>query len=390
MARQVLKTDHTDFDTLYSGAGKINDNFEELYDAVSSLESTGIIQPDNVDFTYHSLLISSAFNECYYDIFREEGTVTLDGTPIPVHHLEDQYYSGYSGSQLYTEVVSAAPSGCSSFFVYIDTSEDFSYDVEYSINGTDWISCTASVSASDNIYTSEDYTELWLKFIWNGTGNLYSFGVLYDYMGFGFTSKTRFLTTYIAPSAIPSGTYLEVPEDNSYTFDGKSMDVFKNGLRLNEGIDYREINSTTIELLLNVEEDDVLTFSEQFGYVDSSDDNRSMILEEHDEGGLHKLKDQIFTSERFGLRLVGTEQLVVDPDTPTYTLSYTATYDVDGNVTEITETSSLGVKTTTYTYNIDGYVSTEVVDLDGATIKTTTYTYNVDNDLTSWSVVYNV
>jgi hypothetical protein len=389
MPRQVIKREVDDFDSLYSGAGKINDNFEEVYTAISSLEISGELQPDNVDFTYHSLLMSSSFNSCYFDIFREEGTVSLGGFSDPVHDLEGQYYSGYSGSELYTQVASAAPSGSSSFYVYLDIDEALPFDTYYSINGVDWIECSEEVANDEIVYTSSSFDDLWFKFVWGGTGNIYSFGVLYDYSGFTFISKTRFLTTYVAPSGIPSGTIFDIPEDNSYTQDGKSLDIFKNGLRLAEGLDYEETSRTSITWLVDIESDDVITFTEQFGYVDSSDDNKSLILEEHDISGNHTLKDKIFTSDKFALNLVGSEPLVVDIDNPEYTLSYSITRDGSDNVTSITEESSLGTKISTYSYDIDGNLEIETVTLNGSTVRVTTYTYT-DGDLVSWETIYSV
>lgn len=384
MAKQSIVFTTGIADTLYSGGQKINENFDELYNAVSTLETNGTIQPDNLDFIYHSLLLSTSFEDCYYDIFREENTVTLGGLIEPVHHLEGHYYSGYNGSALWTQVVSGSTTQYS-FYSHVEVSDGLTIQTQYSTDGITYVNC----NSEDVTIVEAGFTNLWLKIIWLGTGNIDSFGVAYTKNNTNLVSKTRFLTTSIAPSAgIPSGTNYVIPENNYYTTDEKSLDVYLNGIRQAVNIDYREIDSSTIKWLTEPVSGDVIVCSEQIGYVDIGNNNRIVLLAEHNSVGNHSIPD-IVLGNRYGLKIVGTETLIVNDTTPTYSMSNTITRGAGNKITQIDETSSLGTRTTTYTYNTDNNITIETLYVNGSLVKTTTYTYS-GNNITGWSVSYNV
>jgi hypothetical protein len=73
---------------------------------------------------------------------------------------------------------------------------------------------------------------------------------------------------------IPAGTNITLPNNATYTTDGKSLEVYLNGLRLINGVDFTEVDNRTIQLTsTNLVAGDTLIFTEKYGYVDTSVDN---------------------------------------------------------------------------------------------------------------------
>lgn len=368
MGRQELKYDPAgEYDTQLTAAIKINAMTDEIYSALSNLETTTLLQPDNVNFIYHSLLYSSPFKKCFYDIFREEGTVTLGGSPIPTYDAVNQCYLGHSGSTLVQKVIEGSTS-YNKIYINVEKDPALTITVTYSFDGTVWesaiIGSYLDVSA---------FTDLYIKITWTGSGNIYSFGVLYDHEELTYVSRTRWREVYTVPTFYDVDSLFTIPGSQRYTVDGKSLRFYVNGIRLFNGVDYEEVDNKTIRLLRVLEVGDIVVCEEDIGYIDSTEENRNIILAEHNEDGTHALVD-VFNATNIGVRsYAGSLKTILNNSTnfdENCTYSYT-----NGLVTRIEKVNSLGTLRFDYTYNEYNDLVTVTTYLNDALVKTITYTY---------------
>jgi hypothetical protein len=241
------------------------------------------------DVSYMTLLDSSPFGRCYYDAFNlEDEKVVPSGDPLPTYYTMGSYWAGESGSVL-TSLNAVEGGGTHyAFFPHVDHSvAGGGMLVEYSTDGATWAECTPDETT--NVLSG--FTELFLRLTWRGTGDLASFGVLYEGQNNSYITDQRLREVLVAQVGYAPGTIIAVPGVGRYTIGGKDFEVYLNGSRLVKNIGYQEVTPATIRTLVAISPGDTLEFSERYGYVDKSWENRVRLDAEHDLAGRHVLRD---------------------------------------------------------------------------------------------------
>jgi len=218
---------------------------------------------------YSFLLSSTSYNNCYFDIFDTDLTVTVSNLTID---KQNTLYSGNSGATLTTPNLIDIP--CKDMYLYYNSFNDSDiYTIEYSANSGVWTPLT-----DNHLVFTNNITDLKIKFTWTMTTSLLSFGLLYNYNPTSmYSTKVRLRETYTAVSNLVAPFTLDIPNSGYYTKDSNSLDIFLNGVKLVNSIDYTENTSTSVNFLVNVNTSDVLEFIENYGYIDISSNTQSQI-----------------------------------------------------------------------------------------------------------------
>lgn len=118
------------------------------------------------------------------------------------------------------------------------------------------------------------FQTLHVRFSWKGTGDLFSYGVLFgESSGILNQTDSRFLSIYEVPQDETANTKVTIPSGNVYTNDGKSLEIYINGAREYVGIDYTETDIFSVTFLHTLNNMDQILFTEKIGAYDASVDN---------------------------------------------------------------------------------------------------------------------
>lgn len=220
--------------------------------------------------TYQFLLASSSFEDCYFDILSDEDTITATAT----FERQTSEFSGVIGNTLISPNIIESGSYSVFFLEHIQTGTALTE--EYSIDGgTEWITIPEDGLVNLDTVTSD----FRVKFTWAADDSIISsFGVLYNETGVTYFSNTKLFEKYEVIADTSAPFVMSLPNDKYYTNDGKSLQVFRNRLRMWEGIDYNEYSKSSIEWLSDLKAGDSIIFEEQYGYVDISQDNADKMI----------------------------------------------------------------------------------------------------------------
>lgn len=176
----------------------------------------------------------------------------------------------------------------------------------------DEISVWTQFNLDKSIPVAQGFTTLHPRFIWNDTGAMTSFGVLYDDSGGLYTSETRFLSIYTVPAGgISNPASITIPDFNTYTVNGRSLEVYRGGIRLYINNDYTEDNGRTITILDDLIVDEEILFTEKYGIVDASVDNQTRLNFEHANDGSHRLSVVTLTGATASYTADVTDQIII-------------------------------------------------------------------------------
>jgi hypothetical protein len=224
------------------------------------------------DVYYQSLLEGSDFSHISYNILDIQGDVVLNGSSFEpdADSLGVGLISGPQGSSFETPNLIISSNSFTTF--YIDAVTDNDILVEYSIsNGSGfgpWVSC----AFKELIVTANPFTELKVKYIFNdpsGINKIYSYGLLYGHDEISGMLPLGFLET-LNINAV-SGTTINIPNGRWYHKDGKSLEIFYDGIRMLEGTDYTEVNvgypdkSYKVTFNFQLENTKTIVFKEIYG-----------------------------------------------------------------------------------------------------------------------------
>jgi len=215
---------------------------------------------------YEILLASSDFAQETYSVFNsinpEPSLVFNNGTYDSVNkrfvYNTDQYFE--------TGNIILDGGSYSAFEIFVNTPQDTSkYKIEYSVDGgTTWI----KVDEPYRIYLDSKTSDFRIKFTSLSDETIvYGYGVLFDLQGFQGTNVVAFDEFVTLTSDIPAGTVYELPHDRVYNPDGKSLEVYRNGVKLINGEHFSEEDNTHIKWLIDLNKNDIIEFKQYYGYV---------------------------------------------------------------------------------------------------------------------------
>jgi hypothetical protein len=226
------------------------------------------------DLTYVLLLHSNPYKQVYYDKLDKSDTLYIISGSADFISKDSMWKTTSSNTTF--ETVNNIIDGTDTYYrflVHVESSDVV--NVEYSIdNGSTWNSLTLD----ETVVVSSGFNRLRLRFnIPNNNTEFYSFGVLYEYTYDAYTPDTRMFEIVNIDSDQNAPVDIVLPNGATYTTSGKDLEVYLNRLRLVPGIDYEEIDSRTVRILINLKKDDVLVFTEKWGYVDNSVENQNKL-----------------------------------------------------------------------------------------------------------------
>jgi len=203
------------------------------------------------DMVFQALLESSDFSNVSYNTLQEQGTVILhdgasyttaiDGTGVGS-------ITGTAGDSFETDnVIPAGTPSSNSLYIHpvIEGTAVFTADYNYGIAGVyqGWIACPIK----ETVFAPEEFDELKIRLTFESAGltRVTSYGVLFGHESISGNPPNGFLEVF--NSNIATGQPVTIPGTNWYHRDGKSLEVFYDGIRMLEGIDYNEVDVGFVE-----------------------------------------------------------------------------------------------------------------------------------------------
>ncbi len=226
---------------------------------------------------YEILLAASDFAQETYSIFDKNNPdpELIDNTGV--FSSMERYYVYDTNQYFITDNIILNGGSFSAFEIFINTAQDTAnYKVEYSIDGgTNWI----EINEPYRVYLDSDTSDFRIKFTSLTDGTVvYGYSVLYDLQGMQGTNVVAFDEFVTLTSDISAGTVYELPHDRVYNPDGKSLEVFRNGVKLANGVHFSEEDSTHIKWLIDLNTGDELEFKQYYGYVFIDQDHVANVL----------------------------------------------------------------------------------------------------------------
>lgn len=269
----------------YSGAIKVGTAISATELQVDIDTSTGGVAVAEA-IEYEFFLQQSQFNRCYVNTFELPNTAQKVGT---VNYVSSKtaYVAENEGDMIVgIENIfgNGNTVGYGNLYTYMNDKEGGYYDMEYSIDSTNGLDGTWLPTGHQKyIPLFPVATSVWVRFIRNATpvnpalgdrAYLYSYGILYDDDGITGMSSARLREYYEVPSDLPSKSTIQIPRNQKYTNDGKTLDVLINGIMLQYGVDYYEVDSKHVMFEDSLQKGWVIEFREYYGYVDVSSENQ--------------------------------------------------------------------------------------------------------------------
>jgi len=222
------------------------------------------------DVYYQALLNSSDYSHISFNTLAELESEGMIGGASYVETADSFGVGNIGGAQndgFETGNLIFTAGTYSTFYVDAVVGYDKNITVLYSINSGSGFGSWLNGNYKENTYT-DDFTELKVRLLFADTGltKVYSFGVLYGFENVAALKSSGFLEPIEVN--LPYGTNLVIPNDKWYHIDGKSLEIFYDGVRLNINDDYIEVNvgyadkSNTINFNIVLEDDKTLVFKE--------------------------------------------------------------------------------------------------------------------------------
>lgn len=133
---------------------------------------------------YRLLLHDSTYKKCHYDLFGSSTAEKWTGTPV--NYVGNTFtYEISSGAILQTGNIMEQGTSTDSFYWYVET--DIPYVAEYSTDNVTWTEFFPTSQVDGEILTelprvelNDTYTTLYIKTTFDSSGNVLSFGCLYE------------------------------------------------------------------------------------------------------------------------------------------------------------------------------------------------------------------
>ena len=248
------------------------------------------------DAYYEHLLLTSSFSDCYYNKIDKPNAVENVSLNLSFDATNTALV-GTAGEFIEQTILTNSTITYYKFLVNAVYDDSVAPTLEYSINGgTDWI----TANFDEIIIVNTGFTDLKIKITWNGSGSLYSFGVLYNESRENYITDTQAFEILDITANQTAPITLTLPNNMIYTPDGKSLEVYLNRQRLINGVDFTEIDNRTIKLNIDLVAGDTLVFIQKYGYVDTSVENKARLDYEHDSVGKHIFTD-LSTGKKYRL-----------------------------------------------------------------------------------------
>ena len=257
---------------------------------------------------YEFLHAQLPYKVCWYDLFLDSNYIDTGQTTANLDPTSSSF-SGVAGDILQSVNILTGDTNTYYSFYFKYIASDYTLITPYySLDGTNWI----QIENDQRVVIEEGFSgTLIIRFAWSDTATLDSYAVFYDEQPNSFVSDVRMLEVYTVPQATAAPVDITLPNNAVYTTDGKSLEVYLNRVRLVHGIDYEEVDNRTVRFLIDLNANDTILFTEKFGYVDTSIENKSRLDYEHNEVGQHIFTD-LTTGQKYRLA-VDNGNLVLIP-----------------------------------------------------------------------------
>jgi len=273
-----------DYGSIDDGEGHIIPTLTISSTAVGGTSGGGTGDWTREDMIYQALLEQSDFSYASYNTLMEEQNVTFTGGAY-YDGSEDDTGSGKvigytSDTFIIDDLVTEKGVDHFSFYVHAETNlgvdarevVDLEYDA--STDGVIWTGWTAC-GLKEYITTNDVFKYLKLRFTFKGAGqrNITSYGLMYGYDQLSGNASNGFVEVHQVTAVDEAATEatIALPNGRWYHKDGKSLEVFYDGNRLLEGVDYVEVNagfpdkSNAVTFLVDLVEDKYIVFKEIYG-----------------------------------------------------------------------------------------------------------------------------
>ena len=241
---------------------------------------------DNKSLLYYFQLYLSSFNYVTFEAFKGE-PLTLT-TTTGTYNYDTQTLDVSTNDTIVTDNILSA--SASTFKIIVDTTVT-DITVEYSIDGGN-----TYTTVNDPYYIELDSSvnDFRIKITFNADGTVNGWGVLWDEAGYPSSTAFKLLEIYTSQGE-QAGDYITIPNDKVYTPDGKSLEVYLNGVLQNLGDFYEEDSSgRQIKLLKNTQSGDIIVFREYIGSYTNNvlEDITDKVLK-----GIDTYNDYVVTSD---------------------------------------------------------------------------------------------
>lgn len=230
------------------------------------------------DVVYQSLLEHSDFSHISYNTLAVQGNVSLNGTATYSDQGDDwgvgRIYGNQGDSFETDNLLEAGAADATSFYVHY-VSDSNNVGLEYSIGNSGAWGSWIPAPIKSNVITPTTFSELRIRLTFNDSGitNVLSFGILYGHELLSGQAPLGFLETFTGN--VSTGTNVFIPNGEWYHKDGKSLEVFYDGIRMLEGVDYTETDvgfaekSNAVQFTFDLVSSKVVVFKEIYGNPES-------------------------------------------------------------------------------------------------------------------------
>jgi len=232
---------------------------------------------------YYQLLESEPFENLFFDNFENDDFIDLSESSagINLEKTAGKSQITFLNTNDYLITKNLIPEGLDKIKVILDGLDLTNFKVEFSNdNKNTWNEISQetliNTTATDNFYLK--ITSL----IDNNV--LYSYGILYNFIGYDYYSKGKLYEVYEATTDISAGSVITIPNGKTYTVNGVSLVVHKlasdgKTYRLVSGIDYDENDETSIKINFMLLTGEKLIFEQYYGLVSDEAEN---LINSHD------------------------------------------------------------------------------------------------------------
>jgi len=141
------------------------------------------------------------------------------------------------------------------------------------------------IQMNEIVSPSVPIDEMYLKFEFDDdTVEFHSFGVFYGVWDYSSSTYTRLREYYVSPGTDQT---ILVPNGGEYSVGERALELYLNRVRQILGVDYTEVDSTHVQMLVPVNPGDVIEFYEKFAYADFSEDNSIIINDHINDSSIH-------------------------------------------------------------------------------------------------------
>jgi hypothetical protein len=272
----------------FSNSGLIYSTIYSINDSSTTLEWQQLNFNKRVleRVKYEIALTQSSYTKCFYDLL-EKTTYIGNSTNVSFSLLENAYTVGTGGN--FTTINLFENNDITAqkrIHVIFDVRKETGESVKQGSGYTAYYQYNTDpnfypLPSNGEIEKPDPITTLKLKFVNNSSEALIvnSYGFLYDEnISLGLAVQPSLYEEWIAPTAVGAGTNITIPNFQIYTPNGKSLDVYVDGIRQRINDDYIEVDETTIKVLKAFDAGSEFVFKQEYGYIDTSNDNLERII----------------------------------------------------------------------------------------------------------------